>query len=1047
MNISVSRSTRRPNMFQKNLFQSGCRKILIVALCLHAFASAAANFQLVSIIGGSNGPSVGGNGDSYLPIMTPNGRYVLFASRANNLVPTNADGPVPSYVALDAYLRDRLAGTTTLVSVSTNADGADGDSLPTGISTNGQYAIFESTADNLTPGATNLIKNVLVRDVINGITTLVSVSTNGGGGNGNSYDSSITPDGRYVVFTSEAYNLAPGGTNGVTGVFVRDLKNGTTAVASTGALVATQPSVSASPEITPDGRFVTFYSTATNLVPGVTSIGEVYVRDLVAGTTIWASTNARSLYQSIFGQVNGISCEPVISANGQFIAFEVESSNSLVSPAIVLQVNLQNLTNIMVSTNALPPPAYDQDSSYMAMTPDGVSIAYLAYYTNQRSNTSITNTIVYCWNSQSGTNFPVTVDMTTGLPAPGSCGDPAFSSSGGFLTFFSTATNLTAIQSYGENHLYLWNLQTAALEMVDTDTNGVEVGFSSEPDSAVSDDGSVVAFDLSTNNARLAPNDSNRGSEVFACNPATHSVELISGCLLPSLTPNNFVEFYPSCVSTNGRYVAFSSEANNLLDNTTNEYREIFVRDLLLGTNILVSADLNGFPATILSIEPCISGNGRYVVFSSFATNLVAGVFSNNIENIFVRDLQTGTSTLVSSNINGAPFVCGNGNSDTPSISCDGRFILYQSQSTNVSTGLPVPSPGARNLILRDQQLATNYALTSGKTTPPPGVLSACMTPDGHYVAFIGEANGVQSYLYIWDSQAATLIYTNATTGLTNVAISPDGSWIAYNNGASLWAANPTENVNSLIASGTFGSKIGLQFSLNDECLVFSSNNVIYAHDFIGGTNVLVSRHFNSTDPASGISFSPAISPNGRFVAYRSSATNIVPNSSSGHGNIYLYDRLYNVTTLISADPLGVTVANNWSMQPEFSADGSTLVFQSYASDLANEAFNEVGSIFALNLTSSASTNSTGTNTTFFARLAGFPASGQGVASGNPTVQWQAEAGNSYQVQYTTNLNNPVWQPVNGTAIIVGDNGEVIDLTPDATQRFYRIVSSSFASP
>ena len=1035
-------------MCQKNLFSHFCCGALTVALCLSALVSAASTFQLVSAIGGSNGPSIGGNGDSYLPIMTPNGRYVLFASTANNLVPTNADGPVPSMIVLNVYLRDQLAGTTTLVSVSTNANGGDGDSLPTGISTNGQYALFESTADNLTPGATNNTKNVFVRDVINGITTLVSVSTNSVSGNGNSYDSAITPGGRYVVFASLASNLAPGNSNGLSGIFVRDLQSGTTTLASPGATAVStiQAWGSISPEITPDGRFVAFYSTATNLVSGVMSIGEVYVRDLVGGTTVWASTNARSLYQSTFGTANGTSCEPVISANGQLVAFEVSPSNSVTSPALVLQVNLQAMTNIVVSTNAFPPSNWnDQDSPNLAMTADGVWIAYLANGTNPPT-TGVTNTILRCWNSQAGTNILVTADMTSGLPTAGSCGDPMFSSSGGFLTFYSTATNLTAIQSYGENHLYLWNMQSDALAMVDTGTNGIEGGgLSWVADSAVSDDGTVVAFDLATNNAGLAPNDSNRGSEVFACNPATHSVELISGCLLPSLTPNNFVEFFPSCVSTNGRYVTFSSEANNLSNNTTNECREVFVRDLLLGTNILVSADPNGNPATILSTEPCISGNGRYVAFSSFATNLVPGVFSSNTENVFVRDLQLGTTTLVSTNISSGPFACGNSNSFSPSISCDGRFILFQSQATNIAAIAPAQSPGAQNLFLYDQQLGTNYALTAGNSSS--FVTSAAMTPDGHYVAFIGEINGSStSYLYIWNSLTASLIYTNATSGLVNVAISPDGSWLAYNNTSSLWATNPVGNVGSLIASGSLTSRIGSQFSPDDSFLVysFSGTNTLYAHFLTSGTNLLISRCFNSTNAANGVSISPAISPNGRFIAYRSSATNIVPNSASGLGNIYLYDRLYNATTLITADPAGVGVANNWSRQPEFSGDGSTLVIQSYASDLASEAFNEVGGVFALNVSSYMSTNSMGTNA-FFAELTGFETPGQGGqgAVGNPVIQWQTGTGNSYQVQYCTNMNNPVWQTVNGNAFYIGNNGQLIDQTPAAGQRFYRIILSN----
>ncbi len=110
-----------------------------------AVLSFSQNLQLVSALSGQ--PSVGGNGESYLSMVTTDGRYVLFSSTANNLAPTNSDGPVPGLrmPQLNIFLRDRIAGTTTLVSVNPAGGSADEDCQPTGVSTNGQYAVFEST--------------------------------------------------------------------------------------------------------------------------------------------------------------------------------------------------------------------------------------------------------------------------------------------------------------------------------------------------------------------------------------------------------------------------------------------------------------------------------------------------------------------------------------------------------------------------------------------------------------------------------------------------------------------------------------------------------------------------------------------------------------------------------------------------------------------------------------------------------------------------------------------------------------------------------------
>ncbi len=240
------------------------------------------------------------NGDSNLPIITPDGRYVLFESSANNLVPTNNSRPIPSsapHNRLNAYLRDRVGGSATLVSVNTNGDGANGDATISAVSTNGQFVLFESDATDLVPNDPNNVGDIFVRDVVNGTTTLVTVNTNGAVGNGKSWSSVMTPDGRYVAFTSAATDFVPNVTNGIPNVFVRDMVGGVTVLVSMGAAPSSfLPKISDTPVITPDGRYVAFYSTATNLVPGITHQGEIYLRDMLMGTTTWASTNAQKLY-------------------------------------------------------------------------------------------------------------------------------------------------------------------------------------------------------------------------------------------------------------------------------------------------------------------------------------------------------------------------------------------------------------------------------------------------------------------------------------------------------------------------------------------------------------------------------------------------------------------------------------------------------------------------------------------------------------------------------------------------------------------------------
>src|SRR5262249_10132676 len=155
------------------------------------------------------------------------GRYVLFASTANNLVLSSSNNPLPMIplAKLNVFLRDRANGTTTLVSVNlAGTGGGNGDSVPTALSTDGRYPLFESSASDLIAGDTNGVADVFVRDLVSNSTVLVSVSTNGGAANGVCRGSTMTADGRYVAFVSAANNLVADDTNGIPDVFVRDLQ-------------------------------------------------------------------------------------------------------------------------------------------------------------------------------------------------------------------------------------------------------------------------------------------------------------------------------------------------------------------------------------------------------------------------------------------------------------------------------------------------------------------------------------------------------------------------------------------------------------------------------------------------------------------------------------------------------------------------------------------------------------------------------------------------------------------------------------------------------
>jgi Tol biopolymer transport system component len=970
------------------------------------FSSRSGPLQLISVRDLSQPAPAGGGGDSWTPIISPDGRYVLFASTANNLTLTSQSNALPVSVALrlNVYLRDRANGSTTLVSANaTGTGGGNGDSVPTAISTNGRYACFESAASNLVAGDTNGLMDVFVRDLASNTTVLVSIAMDGGPGNGVCRSSTMTPDGHYVAFVSAATNLVSNDTNGIPDVFIRDLQAGTTTLVSVGAQSTNSlPATSSSeaPDISADGRYVAFYSSATNLVLSATNGGEIYVRDVVGATTVWASTNSRAL----LGQPNAISYNHVISADGRFVAYEATTNAPITgaTPGIILRFNVATGLTDVINTHAFVANAAPEDVRNLGMTPDGRFIAFVG------SLTSLTHseTAIYLWDAQSGTTTLVSGDLNGNVPANTICDWPALAPDGSSVAFLSSAPLVTNSVA-GDYHLYVRNIAQGATLLVDSDTNGMgsSVGPGTEP--RISANGRFVAFE--SFDANLIANDRNHDYDVILRDTFAGTNELISARhpALPSNSANGPSVLTSFAASSDGRYLAFSSDADNLVANDTNGFRDVFVRDLLLATNLLASVSTNGTAADGLSFEPAISADGRYVAFTSSADNLVASD-SNAKQDVFRRDLQTGTTVLVS--VNTAGTAPANNNSHAPTISGDGRWVLFCSRATDLTSGTFT----GENLFVRDLQAGTTYTLTKG------GVTSVATTTDAHLITF-GSQGGS---LYVWDTTAARNVYTNSVNGFP-LAIAPTGNPIVYGlyDKSGLYALDRFANTSWQITSYDFWGSIG-HFSTNGQFLAYAAalnNNPqiiqIYVYDFQKRTNLLVSQNIGPA-PVNG----PDLSSDGRFVAYRSFATNLVGvSNSNGLPNLFLYDQATGGTTLLTASRYGGATADNRSVSPFFSGDGRTVFFQSFASDLVTNDFNHSGDLFALTLLYASIV--TGTN-------------GQG-----PTLSWPARPGENYRVQFKSNLSDTNWQDVSGNVVITGNQAQFTDLAPASGQRFYRVVA------
>jgi Tol biopolymer transport system component len=256
------------------------------------------------------------NGNSHSPAISANGRFVAFLSGASNLVAGDTNG------IGDVFVRDRVAQVTRRISVGPGGQQANRGSQDTAISADGRFVAFISFASNLVAGDTNGIGDVFVRDRVAQVTERISVGPGGQQANRGSLDTAISAHGRFVAFRSSASNLVAGDTNGHADVFVRDRVAQLTQRVSVGAGGHQANSGSFVPAISANGRFVTFYSSASNLVAGDTNgTFDVFVRDRRAQVTQRVSVGPGGQ------QANNESFEPAISADGRFVAFWSGASN------------------------------------------------------------------------------------------------------------------------------------------------------------------------------------------------------------------------------------------------------------------------------------------------------------------------------------------------------------------------------------------------------------------------------------------------------------------------------------------------------------------------------------------------------------------------------------------------------------------------------------------------------------------------------------------------------------------------------------------------
>jgi len=696
------------------------------------------------------------------------------------------------------------------------------------------------------------------------------------------------------------------------------------------------------------------------------------------------------------------------------VAYEA-ASGSAIAGAIV-RYELPTGISRLVHTNAVVPIGPNENLRSLDLTPDGRFIAFVAR-TNGSSSPAM---CVLVWDGQNAAISLASGGLNGEVFDGGICDWPILSTNGQSVAFLSTASGLVTNELSGDSHLYVRDLSASTTKLVDLDLAGRGSGVSPMSAPQLSADGRFVTFECTDSD--LVTGDSNQAFDVFTHDLLSATCELISARApsLPSSAPNGPSTLASFSVNHTGDRVAFSSDASDLVPGDTNGYRDVFIRDTGAGATLMASIGINGVASDGPSNEASISSDGRYVIFTSSADNLVVGD-TNNASDIFVRDLQANSTVLVSVGVSGVGP--GNRASYSPIASANGRRVLFRSKAGNLGPG--TFSSGTENLFLRDLDLAKTFTVTTNGVSP----IAVAITPDGQFVCHASTMVG--RTMSVWSFEGERQVYSQGNYAPSVLGISPDGTRLAYSealiNGP-ITVVDLASNTKTTIANYKASSRPALKFSSDGRFLTYTATvtniDQVFLYDFAANANLQISRTSLGSLSPNGNCRSPVISPDGQFVAYCSDATNIVPGDNNGAQDIFVYYRPTGTTTRVTSSCFADRSSDQLSLNPVISGDGRILAFESWASDLTPQSLGASSGIYAVAL-----------YPVFSASLTAATVPGQPLI-----ISWPVLPGKAYRLVYKDSLADQVWQDLLGEPTLVGDRLQLKDTAP-ASRRFYRVIA------
>ena len=993
--------------------------------------------------------NLAGAAASHSPSFSRDGRHLVFLSHANNLVTNDSNRAF-----LDVFRYDLATGSLTMASVSSSrTGGGDADSAHASISSDGRFVAFASAAGNLVHGDINNASDAFVRDMESQTTMLVSVGLQDANACepnpvGNLFRSTspvISDDGRQVVFESRATNLTTlSDTNGGTDIFIRNLELGTTRLASVsadGSAAGNARSELAS--MTQDARHVAFVSYATNLTEGVTNQGgEIYIRNLQTGTTVWASAHVAQWLPDYRCHA------PAISSDGRAVAFKASVPDA--ANASVFHRDLSTGVTSLLHTNS--PAATD-----VVISGDGSTVAF------------DDGEQVFLW--QGGVTTLVSKRADGAAPANGNSTSPVLSFDGQIVAYVSTATDIVIIGVPATNtahQIYVLNRQAGVTRLVTQNTNGVATMTSHQfAHVALSPDGTQIAFDSLASD--LVPGDLNAASDVFITPVANNALTLISRRAesLPSLTGMRSVRIAPDCLSADGRHLLFASLPNAQAPGDANCCENLFIRDLVTGAEEQITSLGEARPKTFI-----ISSDGAKLAY------VVQSLNYSPSESVVFYDRHTRRQVFAHRDTVQEGYL--NGSFSDLAFSPDGTLLSFLH-----STG------GSRNIYLFDSVTGSNRVITHSFVSRFPLSSDNCspsrFSPDGRLLVFgstssLLTTNRQPGYFCHDINEDATRLLPapdgNIFTSLVSVdsvSFSGDSRLVAtpyfvhdlQHSTNFVLGTNPVARKSVLSANGKFAACFqGIApFNGRGNLLV---KNLQTGNTRTASTNA--TAFLNPTarcNPAS-------LTPDGRYVIYTSQTNDSSFADVNEVSDIYARDLVRDTTMLLSPASDGTRSGSGASTMPILSADGRTILFQSFADDLVAGDFNFSRDVFIVHLggpdsdgdqmdddwemvcfgtlSRSGTGDFDGDGASDLAEFkAGTDPTDLGsilrvitinsLNNGTKRLVWSASPGRTYRIQFKESVNDADWSELGASMTAVGTTASAVDESASAhPNRFYRVL-------